>query len=77
MAKEPPNTVALRMTEDLCLLEAVTNSARLSNVLVKFQGVPVLVRTIALMAVVQARQDVTDPRRIGNKGTAVVLQQAG
>jgi hypothetical protein len=53
--KESVLSTALRSIECLCLLEAVTNSVRLSGVLVKAQGVSVLVRTICVVSVTRAR----------------------
>ena len=53
--KESVLSTALRSIDCLCLLEAVTNSMRLSGVLVRAQGVSVLVRTICVVSVTRAR----------------------
>lgn len=53
--KESVLSTALRTIDCLCLLEAVTNSVRLSGVLVRVQGISVLVRTICVVSVTRAR----------------------
>ncbi len=50
---DPVNTIALRLCEDLCLLEAVCNSSRLAGVLVGAHGVPVLVRAVGIIGVIK------------------------
>ena len=48
------NAVALLLTEDLCLLEAICSSARLASVLVGAHGVQVLTRCIGLVSLLKS-----------------------
>lgn len=55
----PMNSASLgeAIIEDLCLLEAATNSARLSGILNSFGGIPTLIRSIAIVSTIKARAE--------------------
>ena len=60
--RETVDAVALRVTEDLCLLEAVCSSARLAGVAVGAGAVHVVSRALAFVAVIKA----TAPTPVGS-----------
>jgi hypothetical protein len=77
--------IASKMTEDLCLLEAVCVSPKLANVLVKASGISVLTRCIGMISMIKAKTEAQNPKTLqvlnqAGKGTARRLQllaQAG